>query len=315
MNCIRCNESLPPGARFCGNCGALLPINDPIYDATAHSMSSQPNLPPTVPGPSFQQEQQIGQILQTRQTQQAQHSWTPARQAPQQKWVLPGPQVLQVPVIPETPPGTGFAGQAPQALASRQYARVPDIPQHSRRRGRGIGRRLRITLITLAVIIVVLVGAWIFGMRPYLHSLAEDQLDPALSSAVDQIDFSVLSQLPAGVPVRLRVTEDEINNFYLPLVHVPSSPVQNMQIQITANDLQLDFTVYGFSGDITGRPTLVNGNLMVTDVSVGGITGLVMSPDEMTTLLNKHLADVQARIQRPINEVLLLDHELDIVLG
>src|SRR5205085_10054428 len=144
-------------------------------------------------------------------------------------------------------------------------------------------------LITLAVLIVVLVGAWIFGLRPYLHSLAQDQLDPALSSAVNQLDLSLLTRVPAGVPVPLRVTEDEINNFYLPLVHVPSSPVQNMRIQITSNEMRLDFNVYGFASDITGRPTLVDGSITITNVSVGGIVGLVMSSDEMTKLLNKHL--------------------------
>jgi hypothetical protein len=185
------------------------------------------------------------------------------------------------------------------------------MPAPPRRRG----RRLRITLITLIVLIVLLAGAWVFALRPNLHSLAQNQLDSALSSAVNQIDFTPLSQAPAGISIPLRVTEDNINNFYLPLLHVPSSPVQNMHVQITSNAMRLDFTVYGFASDITGKPTLVNGNLTITNVSVGGVAGLVMSSDEMTTLLNKHLADVQAHLQRRIASVSLINHELDIILS
>ncbi len=40
-----------------------------------------------------------------------------------------------------------------------------------------------------------------------------------------------------------------------------------------------------------------------------------MSSDEMTAILNTHLKDVQARLHRPIRDVSLLNHELDIILG
>ena len=185
---------------------------------------------------------------------------------------------------------------------------MPAPPTRRRRRG------LRITLITLIVLIVVLAGIWVFAVRPYLHSLAQNQLDSALTSAVNQIDLTPLSQAPAGIPIPLHVTEDNINNFYLPLLQVPSSPVQHMHIQITSNEMRFDFTVYGLASDITGTPTLINGNLSITNVGVGGVAGLVMSSDEMTTLLNKHLKDVQSRLHRPIRSVSLLNRELDIIL-
>ena len=263
MNCIRCNDPLPPDARFCRNCGAPVSINvpppqPPQLQAQVHSPTPQPYYQPTLP------------------------------------------------VSPETLQSSSFAGQRPQNLASRR-----DMPPR-RRRGRG----LRFTLITLVVLIILLAGAWVFVLRPYLHSLAQNQVDSALSNAVNQIDFSLISQAPPGVPLPpVKVTEDAINNFYLPLIHNPSSPVQNMHIQIASNQVRLDFTVYGFASDVTGKPTLQNGNLTVTNVSVGGIAGLVMSSDEMTALLNRHLADIQSRLHRPINSVLLMNHELDIILG
>lgn len=297
MNCTRCNAPLPSDARFCRNCGAPISINVPTMpDAPTFS---------TIP------EQRL-QSLQIDQPQ--------PQQVPQQQWILPEPQSDQsqapspqpyyqptLPVSPGTMQSTGFAGQPPQAFASRQNMSAPP----RRRRGRG----LRITLISLIVLIILLAGAWVFALRPYLHSLAQNQLDSALSSAVNQIDFTPLSRAPAGIPIPLRVTEDNINNFYLPLLHVPSSPVQNMHIQITPDEMRLDFTVYGFASDVAGKPVLVNGILTATNVSVGGVAGLVMSSDEMTALLNKHFADIQARLHRPIASVSLINHELDIILG
>lgn len=214
-----------------------------------------------------------------------------------------------VPVSPGTMQSSGFAGQGPQNFTPGQD--MP-APRAHRRRGRG----LRITLIILVVLIVVLTGAWFFALRPYLHSLAQNQLDSTLTSVVNQINFPPLSQLPPGVPLPpIQVTEDAINNFYLPLLHDPSSPVQNMHVQITSTEVRFDFTIYGFASDITGRPTLINGKLTATDVNVGGIAGLIMSSDEMTAILNKHLVDIQARLSRPITSVSLINQEIDITLG
>ena len=79
--------------------------------------------------------------------------------------------------------------------------------------------------------------------------------------------------------------------------------------------MRLDFTAYGLASDVIAKPTLLNGKLTATNVSVGGVAGLIMSSDEMITLLNNHLADLQARLHRPIAKVFLVNHELDIILG
>lgn len=215
-----------------------------------------------------------------------------------------------VPVASGPIRGTDFAAQRPQTFLPKQDMSTPPV-RH--RRGRG----LIITLITLVALIIVLAGVWVLALRPYLHSLAQSKLDSTLTNAVNQINFPPLPQLPPGVPAPppIRVTEDTINNNYLPLLHDPSSPVQNMHVQITSTEVRFDFTVYGFASDITGEPVLVNGKLMATNVNVGGIAGLIMSSDEITTLLNNHLADLQARLNRPITSVILMNQEIDIVLG
>jgi hypothetical protein len=143
-----------------------------------------------------------------------------------------------------------------------------------------------------------------------LHSVAQDQLDQALSNAVNLIPPGP----PAPVAGTIAVQESMINNL-LPLVHAPSGPVQNMHMLITPSEMRFDFTVYGFASDITGVPTVNGGNLVVTQVKVEGIAGLIMSSDEMTTLLNRHLSDVQAKLGRPPTMVQLFDHRMDITLA
>lgn len=66
---------------------------------------------------------------------------------------------------------------------------------------------------------------------------------------------------------------------------------------------------------MTGVPQVVNGQVVVTNVTVEGIITLFMSPDDVTNLANKHLADAQTRFAHPIEQVLLKDHELDLIVG
>ncbi len=237
MNCTNCNAPLAPDARFCRNCGAQISISEPTKSTTPTSASSQPNLPLTaynaptsfaIPAP----EPQLPPLQQTlAQSQQA-------PQPLQQQWILPQPQSPQAhqPYFQPTVSirtwhyaGSKLFNQRPQTFASGQNKSASPV----RRRGRG----LIITLITLAVLIIVLAGVWFLALRPYLHSVAQSQLDSTLTSAVNQINFPQLSQVPAGVPLPpLKVTEDQINNSYLPSLRDPSSPVQNMHIQITPTE-------------------------------------------------------------------------------
>lgn len=167
-------------------------------------------------------------------------------------------------------------------------------------------------LITLIVLLVLATGAWFVGIRPYIHSLVQNQVDQVLSNAVDQIDPARAALIPPGV--RIAVSERLINSL-VPLNHPSSDPIQNVQVHITPAAMRMDFEVYGFSCAITGVPQMVNGQLVANNVTVEGIASLIMSPDEMTALLNQHLADAQGRLNRPIQSVSLQDQELNITFG
>jgi hypothetical protein len=191
------------------------------------------------------------------------------------------------------------------------YSNEAQAPTPPRRRRRScLGCFL--TLLTVLVVLLILVGVgWIFVGRPYLHNIAENQLDNAMNNAVEQIPSQV-ALLPGGQTVPIQDTA--LTNLIV-LNLAPSSPVKNPDFTITTQHVRLDFQLYGYPDAITFTPTVSNGHLVAQNVQVDGAFGLIMSPDEMTALLNKHFADAQSKLQKTVNSVQLKDHEMDVTLG
>lgn len=186
---------------------------------------------------------------------------------------------------------------------------LPAVVRTRRRRSRG-GCCLT-SLIVLVLLLIGLGAGWLFVLRPYAHNIAQTELDNAMQSAVNQIPPET-KQLPPNST--LPVTENAINNLIV-LNLAPSNPVQHPATHITGNDIRLDFQLYGFPCAATVVPQVQNGRLIVNHTTVEGIVGLVMSPDEITTLLNKHLSDAQNKLQRSITGMQLKAHEVDLTLG
>ncbi len=195
---------------------------------------------------------------------------------------------------------------ADNAQANQPASEGAPTPQRRRK------RRLTRVLLILVVVLLVLVAGWFVGLRPYLHGLAQSQIDGVLSSAVDQIPPAQLSLIPPG-PRSVPVTETTINNLIV-LNIAPSDPVQQVHITITPGGLQLDFQVYGFACTVTGVPEALNGQLVITNVTVGGVVALIMSPDELKATLNAHLHDAVTKLNRNVTGVTLKNHEIDIEL-
>ena len=177
-------------------------------------------------------------------------------------------------------------------------------PAKPRRRGGCLPK----ILITLVILVILVAGGWFIGLRPYLHSLAQNQIDQELSNSIDQIP-----PVPPFINT-LPVTETAINNLFV-LNHAPSDPIQNMQMTITPGGIQLDFQAYGFSCSVSGILTASNGKPVVNNVAIQGVVGLIMSPDELTTILNNRLSDAQVRLHRSITSITLKEHEIDLTFG
>ncbi len=168
-------------------------------------------------------------------------------------------------------------------------------------------------LVSYTLMALVLVAGWFVGLRPYLHELVQKQIDGVLSSAVDQIDrVPILSIFPG--PLSIPLAEMTINNLIV-LYSAPSDAVQHMKMQITPGGLQVDFQVYGYACDITLVPAVSSGQLIVGHVTVEGIVSLIMSSDEITSIVNAHLRAARAKLRRNVVGVILKNHEMDLMLN
>ncbi len=179
------------------------------------------------------------------------------------------------------------------------------------------GRRwpLRV-LITLAVLVVLVVGGWFLAVRPILHNMAVDQFNQLLSSKLSLV-------VPIPVITTVPLTEGMLNT--LISLDPPPAPLQDAVVHIApavlASDgsytggVQFNFQVYGFSNSISMIPTASNGQIVMTHVKVDGIISWILSADDMTSLLNAQLQNAVTRLGRQVTGITLKDQEADIQLG
>ncbi|HKF37632.1 MAG TPA: hypothetical protein VKB35_12110, partial [Ktedonobacteraceae bacterium] len=175
MNCARCNASLPPEARFCHACGLAVDVSKPAVVDSAQANQLANEVAPTSPW----------QVQQPTQPAPLQQPYTSPQWMSQNQ---PTSQAYQ-PTLAVSPGSLQSTGTRPSS---------PPLPQRRRK------RRLMWVLLSLALVLLVLVAGWFVGLRPYLHGLAQSQIDGVLSSAVDQIPPAPLSLIPFGqgpVPV------------------------------------------------------------------------------------------------------------------
>jgi hypothetical protein len=251
----------------------------------------------------------------------------PATQAPAVPWkAAPNPAPFYQPISSAEPP-TILPTQHRQQPPPQQQLVLPATPRNQApgyspaqtpqtflaqaktpRKQRG-GCLMR-GLIILVILVILVAGGWYFGVRPYLNGIAQTKLNSILTQAVNNIPAQV-TLLPAG---QVKIPEGALNNL-LVLESSPSDIVQNPHLSITTSNMQFTFQVYGMTSTATGVPQVSNGHLVVTNVTINGIAGLILSPDELMTIVNQHLADAQSRINHSITAVQLKNQELDLTLG
>ena len=200
------------------------------------------------------------------------------------------------------------AGSMPGTEA--RYA-SPSQPTNRRK-----NRLMQVLLIVLAVLLVLsllLVGGWFLLLRPYVHGVAQNEVDGVFSSATNLINpLAVAMVATSHKPVI--ITENDANNF-IALNSSQSDPIQQVHLSITPAGLQLEFQTYGLTSTITGVPRVVNGQIVMTNVTVQGVASLIMSPDELTNEVNADLQQVSATLNRPITGLVLKNQEMEVQLG
>jgi hypothetical protein len=297
MNCPRCNTVLVADARFCGICGYAVPASSGSVPVADSSVRPQLNNEAT----------QIG--TQWADTQPAQVSAPPAQSSGFSQQAHGGPWAQQPPQAGWTPanqpPPAYPPGMVPGSMSSAGTLSAPTSVRRKRR-----GGCVRNVLLTFVLLVAVVVGGWFLVGRPYVHGLAQTQLDQALTAAQAQI-LLFQSVLPPG-PQIIRADESSLNNY---LSAHDTDQLRNLHATISPDGIRLDFTAYGFSNTVTAMLVASGGALQVTNVQEQGVLGLVMSSDELTTALNSHFGDIGREMHRTINAVTLRQAEIDIQIS
>ncbi len=292
MNCVRCGVQLEANARFCRNCGLpvaasqsqhvlVSPAEEQIAENTIRisSLAEQLNTPPPQQQPPPQQNQPYQQQIR-----------------------LSTPDFHQSAPTTQSPVDFNQSREANRGVRSA----VVNAPRRRNRVGCVLG-----CLGTLLVLALLLGITWIFALRPYIHDVAETQMDNAMTSVVNQIP-AVGLPIPPGTT--LPISDSTINTMLAANV-ADSDPVQSPNVQTTSNQILLDFKLYGQDCTITTIPQMQNGKLVATNVTVSGIVSLVLSSKDITTLLNSHIEDVQARVNHRVTNIHLADQEIDVTVG
>lgn len=201
------------------------------------------------------------------------------------------------------------AGNQPQPVSMNRSA--VELPPPTRRRKKGAGRIWARLLLVLILLVAVLAGAWFLGVRPYLHNLAQTQLDQALNAPESQILLAMIA-LPPGAQQVIHGSESSMNIY---LSAHDSDQIQNLHMTITPTAMNLSFTVYGQNCSISALPIVTNGEIQVTQVQVQGVLNLIMSNDELTSSLNSNLQSFSAQMTHKVSKITLLEHEIDIQLS
>jgi hypothetical protein len=320
MNCVRCNTPLEANVRFCRHCG--LPVSNPSSqsDANANGGKAAPSPlyqpvsgntdAPTIPPTSWQAPpnapRQQQPLYLAGQSDRPATPVPPAQQAQQgqqwQQWQQQGQQAWR-PTPAQSSPFTQPARRddigTMRSSSASQARQAQQSPQPRPRKRRG--RRL---LITLLVIVVVLL-ALVIGGRFALNALAINQINQALSDAINNVPSQV-----ALLPERDQTITDGMANALITQQSSSASPVQNLTIHFTPNNVEIDFNVFSFSSTITTVPKIVNGQLVATNVTVQGIAGLILSPDDITNVMNTQIRNLETHIQHTITAVTLENHAI-----
>lgn len=193
-----------------------------------------------------------------------------------------------------------------------EHERTVPIQPPPRRKSR---KGLWITLITLCVLIILLVVGALIG-RSIAHDYAYQTLDQALASGVNQVPGAAAIFLDPGTPIV--ISEANLTNM-VALNISPNDPIKAPKAQISPSEMQYAFQIsaLGLTLDNTihMKPVFKDGKLKVENLTLEGPISWIFTADELTDLFNRHLADAQQKIARPLKSVELKQHQLVLTLG
>ena len=286
MNCKNCNSPLEPNARFCATCGASV-VGNPTLSVGNPTMPAAPTVSPP------------------RET----TMWTPSQQ-PMPLGMNPQPLSQQASSYPGPDAQTAFSAPTTALSHNAQL-------QQSKRRGQGnpLGCFLRLVTV-LVVLSIILVGVWFLALRPFVNGMVTSKLDSAMGQAVNQIPSLSQSPFPLPIPIpipiqnkQIPVSETLLDNV-MSLSLSSSEPVKDPKFHITEQNVRMEFNVqpnflpFAIPCAVSFKPTVDDqGNVTIPSVNIEGLANLIVSSDDITPIINRHLKDATTKLNNPISKI------------
>lgn len=178
---------------------------------------------------------------------------------------------------------------------------------HSQRKSHSLSGCFAWTLAILVLLCLGLSMVWLFVISPSIHTIAKAELNLSLNRAEANIHPPLLFISGIVIPISEHtVTEMIMSNLS------PSDAIKDPVTHITPNNISINFQLYSFPCVITAVPQVTNGHLGVNKVTIEGIMSFILSPDDITTLLDTHLTHAQETLQHSVTNVQLQNQEMDL---
>jgi hypothetical protein len=217
------------------------------------------------------------------------------------------------------PPDPNLAPTAP--LSENQQL------QQKKRRGRlSPGGCILLFIAVLVLLFGALAGVWFFALQPYVHNMVVEKLDTAMGQAVDQLPTLNQPPPPFLPPIPRQdkqlppITETLLNNV-MKLALPPSEPIKDTAFHITEQNVRMEFNVqpdflpFGIPCAISFVPTVdEQGNVIVKQVDIEGMANLIVTSDDITPILNRHLKDAMTKLNNPVSTIQLHQGEIIVTL-
>jgi hypothetical protein len=163
-----------------------------------------------------------------------------------------------------------------------------------------------IVAVLAGILLVVMLIVW-FAIRPSIGDSARDGIQDGLARELSQHGVS------AGTT---NVTIDEVTmNEYLTASESWFDPVTNISIDLTDNQAEASFSLYGLSGSFSAGLTVQDGLIRLVNPETGGAGGRLINGDEMARAIETELRIFLQNEGRPVTNVTIDDGVMTVIFA
>jgi hypothetical protein len=163
-----------------------------------------------------------------------------------------------------------------------------------------------IALVLAGILLVVMVVAW-FLIRPGMGDSARDGVRDGLARE--------LSLHGVGVDTTTATVDEVTINEYLDASESWFDPVSDLSVDLTDNQAEVSFSLYGLSGTFSAGLTVQDGLIRLVSPEAGGAGGRLIDTAEMAQAIETELRIFLQNQGRPVTNVAIDDGVLTLTFA